>query len=243
MANDHLQSPNDDELNAFFEGELTPEQAQRLRDDPALAGQVEAARQLEQTLKSALFRWDCPESQQLGAYHLHLLDTAAEETIAVHLEHCIHCRAELAAMEAFLLEGDMPPVPVEKSIPRRQLPRFPSLGDIVARLIPRTMQPALAMRGDAGRGPLVAEAEGVTVFMEFETAEDRHILKGQLVTEDQDRWIGALLEVHRDQGVQATTTLDEFGAFQCALRQAGMLQLRFIAADGRSIRIDEIPLE
>ncbi len=59
---------------------------------------------LEATLRTVLYRQDCPEVMVLGEYQLGLLAEVEAAHLAAHLERCPHCQAELARLADFLAE-------------------------------------------------------------------------------------------------------------------------------------------
>ena len=66
-----------------------------------LRRQLEALTNLDEnsmdtTLRALLYRQDCPDTMTLGDYALGLLSAEAAGQTLHHVEHCPHCRAELA---------------------------------------------------------------------------------------------------------------------------------------------------
>lgn len=89
------------EIEAYLDGEPVDHLAAFLAQNPA--AQAEFAEQKARTgqLCGALFRFDCPEPPLLQAYQWHELDAEPRQQFEAHLHQCPHCRAELAALEAF----------------------------------------------------------------------------------------------------------------------------------------------
>ena len=56
----------------------------------------------ESALAAKLHRASCPDSEQLGAYHLSQIELAIASEIEQHLEICIHCQAELEGLQQFM---------------------------------------------------------------------------------------------------------------------------------------------
>lgn len=58
----------------------------------------------ESNLQSKLFRAGCPPTEQLGEFHLGLLDPQSEKVIRYHLALCHLCQADINALGMFLEE-------------------------------------------------------------------------------------------------------------------------------------------
>jgi hypothetical protein len=98
------------------------------------------------------------------------------------------------------------------------------------------------MRG-AGPAPIVAEAEGVTIFMQPQpTTDGRLNLTGQVVVDDQQRWSGALVELRSAGALQVAVALDALGGWSCGPLPAGMAELRVTREDGVVIVLPEFQL-
>jgi hypothetical protein len=228
----------DDQLSAALDNSAEPSVMQHLAGCPSCAHRLAAARRIEHTLAGRLRRWDCPAPQQLGDYHLGLLDHSLAHMITLHLEQCVRCQAEIEELRAFLMPNGL--LQVQLPRPPARPPR-PSLGLLIASLLPRP--PALALRGAASDGPIIAEADGVTVVIDLQPAADgRLLLIGQLAAEEQDSWTGALVELRQDGALQGTASLDELGGFSCGPLSPGPTELRISAESGRALLIPEIML-
>lgn len=226
----------EEQISAFLDGEAEPAVRQHVIECAYCAARVAQARQVEAMMQQQFFRWDCPTAQQLGDYHLGLTGEEDNRRISAHLQHCAHCRAELADLRAFLSAPDPGDVPESPS----QSPPFgfSRLRDIVARLAP-SPAPALALRGE-NAGPLVFEAGGVTVFIQLKTVNDVTILEGQLAADDLTAWEGSLVQLHQAHRLQAAAVVDELGGFRFEpfVKQASDLHM---AAPGGEAIILRIP--
>lgn len=56
----------------------------------------------ESALAAKLHRAGCPDTEQLGAYHLSQIEPADATEIEQHLELCPHCQTELDALKQFM---------------------------------------------------------------------------------------------------------------------------------------------
>ena len=229
----------DEQISAALDDAAEPAVQNHLRHCASCAARLERARAAERALASRLHRWDCPSAGQLGDYHMGLFDQEQTRMIAQHIEHCASCAAEVAQLRLFLAAE---PAPAPAAPPSR--PRWPGLGELIARLIaaPPGAMPALAMRG-AGPAPLVAEADGVTIFLDVQPALDGNItLIGQLMADDQDDWAGALVELRQAGALQATAALDDLGGWSCGRLPAGPSELRITRQDSRSVTLPQVDL-
>jgi hypothetical protein len=98
------------------------------------------------------------------------------------------------------------------------------------------------MRG-AGPAPIVAEADGLTLFLQVQPTTDRRVaITGQLVADDQERWAGALVELRSSGALQATTALDALGGWSSGPLAAGVAELRITREDGAVVVLPEFEL-
>jgi hypothetical protein len=101
----------------------------------------------------------------------------------------------------------------------------------------------MALRGGAG-APLMFETEdGVTIFVELQPIAGGQIdLSGQLVADDQDSWVGALVELRQAGTLQVTAAIDDLGTFGIAAVSPRPTELRIARADGRALLLPEFEL-
>jgi len=191
---------------------------------------------MEQSLRTRLYRWDCPPPQQLADYHLRRVDAAQARAIEAHLAGCARCAAELAELREFLATD----VSLEAPPARHMPPPTSPWGALFAR--PQPQRPAVALRG-AGPGPLMAAAGDTTIFLDVQAVGDGRIaLQGQLADADQDRWSGALVEIRQAGALVATAEVGDLGGFACAALPAGASELRIVPRHGRMIVLTDLDL-
>ena len=225
----------DNQITAALDGEADRSVLAHLEHCPSCVARLADARRFEQRAQQLLYRWDCPSPQQLGDYHLGLVAPEDERAVRRHLAQCARCAEELEELRRFLVDGELaqahtPPAPRLR----------PSIGRLVARMLPRS--PALAMRG-AGAGPFMAEADGTTILIDVLTDAARQItLRCQLVSDDQERWTGALAELRQAGALRATAVVDDLGGFSCGPLVAGTAELRVTPERGRMLVLEAIDL-
>jgi hypothetical protein len=226
----------DDQLSAALDGDTDSIVRDHLGRCASCMARLEQARLVERALAGQLHRWDCPSARQLSEYHLGLVDLAQAREIAHHLGQCARCSVEIEQFSRFLVADD-PPLPQVHQPPPSPRPR---LAELIAHLLPPA--PALVVRG-AGPAPIVAEADGVTIFLSVQPTTDRRInITGQVAADDQERWLGALVELRSSGALQAVTSLDAFGGWSCGPLPAGVAELRVTREDGTVILLPEFEL-
>ena len=116
----------------------------------------------------------------------------------------------------------------------------PWLGEVVARLVPRT--PALALRGEV-REPVVAEAEGVMLILDVQPAnQGRVTVLGQVAAEVQDQWTSALVQLRQSGDLQSMATVSDLGTFHCRSVLPGSTEIRITPLVGRTIVVPEVDI-
>ena len=190
----------------------------------------ERARQwilLQNSLRKQSYRIDCPTPMELGEYHLSYLPDPQKLVIARHLRECLLCSREVAMLEDFL---------------STLAPETGLLGAakvLVARLLTGQNKLAGALRGES-RGPLTFEADGLVVLLDIQPAHDGKVdILGQVATDNQELWTGAVVELRRAEELQFSTEIDDLGAFRFEGAMPGAKELRILSRD-RSLIIISI---
>lgn len=240
---------SDDQLSTALDGEADAAVQQHLDQCPACAARLAQAHQIESHLKTQLHgmelqRQDCPPSHRLGEYHLGLVSQADERTMLRHIEQCRYCRAELDELRLFLSPQ---PAPAQQPAPARRRTIGPRLGELVARLLPSAearTRPALALRGGAAAGPIMAEVEGTTLMLDLQPSADGSVLVlGQLIGDDVEHWVGALVELRQAGALLLTTVVDDLCSFSCERVPPGLASLRITDEQGRALLLDDVALQ
>ncbi len=227
----------DDQISAVLDGAAEGAVLAHLAGCASCAARLEDARRVERTLRDGLHRWDCPAPQTLADYHLARVGAEQDRAIARHLAGCARCAAEIETLRLFLLAGEPAPAPPPVGAPRRA--GRPARGPLLARILPRSLAPTL--RG--GGGPLMAEADGLTIFVDVQPAGAGQVaLECQLVADDQQRWTGALVEIRQSGALRATAEVDDLGGFRCAAIPAGATELRITPPGGRMLVVPGLEL-
>lgn len=218
---------------AYLDGEDLPHVAAYLRASPEGAALASEYRALQGDLARALYRHDCPTTQQLGDYALRL-PWADQVAIAAHVTACPHCTGELAQLRAFLAtEEDAPPL---------------SLGERARRVIAAVLAPPpvaapIALRGSSERQTYTYQAGDITVTIDVASGSrrDRRTLTG-LVWRDRDDappLDGAIVALTGAGGTERAAVIDELGNFQFDELPTGDHRLE-IALAGEVVTIEHL---
>ena len=98
----------DEELLAYLAGEIVrPTVQQHLARCQSCSAKLADFRQVERSLTRKLYRWDCPQNQELGEYQLGLLSNERAMVVKMHLSSCILCSVEIATLSQFLANDPM----------------------------------------------------------------------------------------------------------------------------------------
>lgn len=226
----------EDQISAAIDGEADPDITTHLERCAFCAARVEQAQHFERALERRLHRVNCPPTQQLVEYDFGLLAPPLRLQLDTHVPSCPDCSAELAEIQAAAHSE-------AKAQPLRRRPR-PSprerIGEVLAQLLPRPA--ALALRGTGPR-QVTAQAGDTTILLDIQRGIDGNaLLRGQLISEDAEQWIGGLVELRQAGVIACVTTIDELGAFSCGPLPAVLTDLRLAPAAGAAIRLQAIDL-
>jgi hypothetical protein len=98
----------DEELLAYLSGEVVrPIVQQHLASCKSCSAKLANFRRVERSLTRKLYRMDCPTNQELGEYHLGLLDDERAMAVKMHLRSCVLCSVEIATLLQFLANDPM----------------------------------------------------------------------------------------------------------------------------------------
>ncbi len=138
----HILNEDDLVAAALDSADVSAETRQHLTECPTCAGHAAAYRQLASALTARLFRWGCPNTQEISEYAGGWLRGKRRRALTLHIRRCPRCAEELEVSRQFLASTSSPPAP---------RPR------LIARLLPhRAIGPVLA----GLRGGSSADSEG-----------------------------------------------------------------------------------
>ena len=165
--------------------------------------------QLEQQLRRALYRFECPTPQSLGEYALTLLAPPEHRLVAAHVVDCPRCAEELQTLRSFLT---VEPVPSPGA--------FDRLKRVIATLVtpPRGAAVFAELRGAASAvAPLTYRTEDVSITVSIRPDElvggIRHWALHGLMVRDSGPLPAAWTRLVAQDGVVHEAALDDLGNF------------------------------
>lgn len=149
---------NEDDLIAAVidPDHLSAEARQHLAQCPTCAERAAPYRQVVSALTSRLYRWDCPNTQEISDYAAGWLRGKRRRALTLHVKRCPRCAEELEISRQFLAPAPLPATPPQR---------------LIARLVPRrAMGAALAgLRGasseDNGGWPRQYQVNGISLSL------------------------------------------------------------------------------
>lgn len=193
------------EIAMYVDGEADEAVIAHIQQCPFCSERARQWTLLQNSLRKQSYRINCPTPMKLGEYHLGYLPDPQELVIAGHLRECLLCKREIAALDGFL----------DSLSPETRL--LGAMKVLIARLISGQGDFApsgRALRG-SGREPLTFKANGIVIVLDIQpTDEGKASIFGQVAADDQDQWTGALVELRKDDQLQASTEVDDLGTFQ-----------------------------
>lgn len=180
----------------------------------AAPGDNPTPQELENALRSTLYRFDCPDAHTLGEYQLDLLAPEAHASVAAHAVECEACTADLQTLRAFLARPtEMPESIVERA--RR----------VIGALLATAPELAFgALRGAADTDTQMYAAEDVTVSL---ASGEPHTVFGLVVDPGAAEGLlaGRAVRLVPHDGAPLATTLDDLGNFEFEEVPSGMYAL------------------
>jgi hypothetical protein len=168
---------------------------------------------------------NCPQSQELGDYHLELVTVDRRQQIRLHLEVCPHCQQELADLARYLktLEPELQPGLME----RARIWIAERLPDLSA----STFAPLPGVRGDNGPERVFSYRAGeAQVSLEIQESGAAGLtMLGLLLGVDPQ---GFQAQLWRAGEPLESTGVDEFGNFGLNIPEAGSYDLILAGPDG-----------
>jgi len=156
--------------------------------------------------------------------------------ISQHLRECPYCAREIVQLKEFLT--DLAPGSEDSLL--QQTKR------LIAKLVSgsgapgMTGEPAFALRGIGGE-PMTFEVGGILIVIDIQKANNGKLnLLGQVATDQQDNWTGALVKLNREKQPERNTTVDDLGAFRFEDLPPGTMDLEIEAGDGTVLEVPTI---
>lgn len=228
---------SDETLLAYLDGQVESHIVAQIEGSAEYQRRAKELAQLQGQLLAKFYRQLCPDSIELGEFHLGMLSKKNSQAVIKHLEECPHCRQELADMQKFLGED-------VRAIE-------PGMADkikvFVAQLVPDVQKgfagqtPAYALRGEE-QDILIYEADRVRVTLDIQEASDNKSHKSifGLVTGLQPQ--GYQVNLIQDGKIIKHTQVDEIGNFIISMASLGEYQL-VIRGTELEIQINDLTIK
>ncbi len=205
------QHPSPEELVAFVAGDSKAETTRHIQGCGECWREAAQLSAMEQRLRGALHRVDCPTPHQLGDYELGMAEAEERVRIAAHAVECQECGAELRQLRQYLA--------VEPPLPQSLFERARRM---VAALVPPRPGPALAgVRGGGQSDVRLYRAEDVE--LSIGPGQQPGTIVGLLITESVPA--GAEVRLKPASGEARVTAVDELGNFEFEGLPAGTYSL------------------
>jgi hypothetical protein len=224
-------------LLLYLDGEAGSETLSHLENCLHCRQQAQALDRFQKRLTSRLFRVECPSPMVLAEAKHGMLSDSKKLVVEQHIRQCPHCTGEAAQLDFFWQELDLPTKNTTVETVKALL-----IGGEAAST-PGEMgfsSLAPALRGDA-KEMMVFEAEGLVITLQIVSSSDGQVsIQGQLASDNQDKWTGALVTIVQQDMPDRSTSLDEFGAFQFEQIRPGLVQFRIAAATRIEVQIQDV---
>jgi hypothetical protein len=223
----------DDDIEALLSGQAHSSIQAHIEQCAGCAQRLHDAQAIDNALKQRLYRWACPKADQLADYEMQLLNESDKQSVGKHVATCHYCTADLQALRAFMADDSLPTSipqadPTESGTRKRP-------NEHAARK--QTHKPN-TFRGKSA-GPVMFETDiGVTLFLEIHTDPLERLLVGQLVADDAEAWVAALVQAFQSDQLVSTAVVSDMGEFRCKLADTSPVTLR-IHAESKTILVLE----
>ncbi len=226
----------EEEIDALLDNTADSNLMAHIEQCPSCAERLRAAHAFETALKKQLHRWDCPTPDQLADYEMSFLSAPDTERIGKHLPTCAYCQADLQALQAFMADDSHIHEPTSVRPTRSK----PNTREQIAR-IQQNQTPTL--RGKSA-GPVMATTDtGITLFLELHTEPLGLKVVGQLLVDNLEPWIGALVQAFQLERLTGTAMISDMGEFECRLKDSGPVTLRIHAETQAILVLEQIKFD
>ena len=225
----------DAELLAYLDGAADADVAAQIEGSEVHLQRAKELARMNNRLTAQLYRHTCPDSLELGEYHLGMLMQEKAQAIEAHLAECPHCARELAQLSEYMVEDQ----------PEREAGLSEKVKVLVARLISDiagdkslgwlAVASPSAVRGDEGE-TLFYEADGLQISIDLHDDGEHpgtNILLGLITGTPAKGW-----EVRLITGNEQieSTEVDDLGNFEFSGLLTGEYEI-MIAGNGVEVHI------
>jgi hypothetical protein len=210
--NSPLPEIDDEQLLAYLDGQADPEVVTQIERTEIYLKRAQALARVQNRLVAQLYRLECPETIELGEYHLGMLSREQTRAIEQHLRVCPHCSREIAELREQLAEEQ----PGENST------LLARIDVLVARLVSSAAGasgfehagkvPALGVRGK-NEETYIYEADGFQVVIDIQEDGEHpghKVLLGLITGTAANQFE---IDLIRDGEIVANSHVDDLGNF------------------------------
>jgi hypothetical protein len=229
---------SDDDLYAALDGFIDDQVQKHLETCPACAARLYEMRKLEATLMQRLKRFECPLPQQLGDYHMGMLEGEDNYRIEQHLAICPLCQNEINILIQFLDD-------TQTSSSGTKLAQIIRPPESLWRAEPVMVAGNLALkslRGSDESRSHDAKVNSANIYIETRVTSQGFLLTGQII-DNEVKWIGAIAEIWQNDVPQQLCILDEMCEFKAELTNGNPVTLHITSTDEITIVVKDIILE
>lgn len=183
----------DKHLLAYLDGEAESRIVAQIEGSTELLNRTKELAKLHEKLLTKFYRQMCPDSTELGEFHLGLLSKKQARAIKKHIAECPHCTRELAELQKFMGEEE----------PTLEPGLSEQVRVLVAQLVSGVQKgiagqtPVFVLRGDEEE-TIIYEVEGIQVALDIQDTVDSSSHKSVL----------GLITGLKRQGYQASLLLE-----------------------------------
>ena len=220
------------QLLEFLDGTANEHTTQHLEQCPYCQGRAHAYQQMENRLKSRLFRAECPPSLELGEFYLRMLPAARKLVVSQHVRSCPHCTREIADLTESLGTDAIQP-PDESLLGKAHV--------LIAQLL-GSAGTAGALRGE--NKVITLEVDDIVLTFDVQSAPRGMIsLLGQIAAEEQDLWTGAVVTLTQEGSPRQTASVSDLGAFHFSAIQPGETHMTITSLHDVLIKVPQLILK
>jgi hypothetical protein len=216
---------------AYGDGEALASVAAHIAGCSTCTTQVSSYARIQDQLRRALYRFDCPDAHTLGEYQLDLLEPEHRRSIAAHATDCDPCSTELHTLRSYLA---MPTAIAES--PLEQARR------LVATLFRPAPGPAYGgLRGTSEATTRVFQVEDVTVTVGPGQGPGTLVGLVLIAGTDPQALDGRAVRLMPTDGAALSSSMDDLGNFEFEGVSAGPYALE-IDLPGAQVVVEELHL-
>ncbi len=213
---------SEQQLLAYTDGVVDEQVDNHLGRCPYCRERANQLGRLEDRLTARLYRLTCPRPEELGEYHLGMIDSDRAAAIQRHLSECPYCTREVLQLESYL----------RVLAPTIEFSPMERVKVLIARLVgggqgwgqPSPMPIFAGVRGEE-EGPLIYQVDGVQIAIEIQDDAEqpgRKIVLGLVTGLDST---GLNVTLRQVDQIVATVSVDNAGNFVIPGLDPGSYQL------------------